>query len=50
MLGFFHSRESVVEGRKWWFIGAGVVIFIVGVWQMAITRRIDHYVVRGGAV
>jgi hypothetical protein len=41
----FHSDSSQLVGYGVELGFGGAVVFAVGVWQMAITRRIDHYVV-----
>lgn len=41
----FHSSTSIIEGHNCWIFFGGAVIFAIGVCQMVITRRIDHYLV-----
>jgi hypothetical protein len=51
LFAVFHSSSSAFEKHGCALGIAGLVVLVVGVWQMAITRRIDHYVVNheGGA-
>ncbi len=45
LVAAYHSASSLVASWGCMTALGGAVIFGVGVWQMAITRRIDHYVV-----
>ncbi len=45
LVGVCHSAASPFAGHSVVLWAAGLVLGIVGVWQMSITRRIDHYVV-----
>jgi hypothetical protein len=45
VFGGWHGRDSVLTGSGIWLIAAGLIALGLGIWQEAITRRIDYYIV-----
>jgi hypothetical protein len=45
VFGAWHADDSPFVGRGLLMILGGIAVFLVGVWQMVITRFIDNYIV-----
>lgn len=45
VFSFFHAKNSIFEGRGILLFFLGAFALLIGGYQMAITRRIDHYIV-----
>jgi hypothetical protein len=45
VFAFCHEPTSLFSGYKHWMIAASIPPLAVGIWQMAITRRIDYFIV-----